>query len=371
MVIVLINTIILGGGLAGLSTALHINKGKTLILEKKKQTGQPVLCAEGIGSHVLKQLNIKPETEYVANTIQKIRITFPNNKTKTIQLKHLKGYILHRDKFEQYLARECIKKGVTIRNNAKFLKYDQKQRHVIYDYGGIQYITKTNIVVDATGIQACVGKNIGMNLKLKKEDICTCIQKTIQDNNINDDVIQLYLGKQIAPGGYAWVFPKGNHIANVGLGITKNQNRLQYYMQNLLNYLSLKPEKTLKEFRSCVPLSMPAEHIVKNNVLLVGDAARFVNAATGAGIGYSYKSGQIAGECITQYNNGWSKTLQNYEEIMKQTLYPRLIHAYRMKQKLTHNENTMNRLYYKFLPIIMLHRVFPFIEKYALKRFRY
>src|SRR5574341_1794094 len=77
---------------------------------------------------------------------------------------------------------------------------------------------RADIVIGADGVESKVGRWGGIDTALKPVDIETCAQFLV--SNIDPgEYSRFYLGSNYAPGGYVWVFPKGERTANVGIGV--------------------------------------------------------------------------------------------------------------------------------------------------------
>src|SRR5205085_11311536 len=76
---------------------------------------------------------------------------------------------------------------------------------------------RARIVIGADGVEAMVGRWAGLDTRVPARDMESCAQYVIEGIDFDPDAIYLQFGERIAPGGYAWLFPKGPGIANVGL----------------------------------------------------------------------------------------------------------------------------------------------------------
>jgi digeranylgeranylglycerophospholipid reductase len=130
---------------------------------------------------------------------------------------------------------------------------------------------------------------------------------------------EFYFGS-VAPGGYAWIFPKGDDIANVGLGVINTMTSRSAY-EHLLDFMknceATKNAVPVEFNVGGVPVGGPLENLVTNNVMLVGDAAGQVNPFTGGGIISGMQAGLIAGEVATNAikNGNWSyESLKEYKK---------------------------------------------------------
>jgi len=135
-----------------------------------------------------------------------------------------------------------------------------------------------------------------------------------------------YWGEIWAPGGYAWIFPRENGLALVGIGVRRPSKPVYYYLMNFIENhpiaaSKLKGSSIIGMSRGNVPLDTARKTVV-GNVLIVGDAAGQVNPVNGAGVEYAVICGKIAGEIAAGTINDQKskKTLMKYEEMWRQNL---------------------------------------------------
>jgi digeranylgeranylglycerophospholipid reductase len=129
------------------------------------------------------------------------------------------------------------------------------------------------------------------------KDMETCVQYTLGDIPIDADTCDFYFSREFAPGGYAWIFPKGSKTANVGLGIAGNFAR----QQSPDNYMDLFLEKffpdgsVLSKTVGGVPVDKTLKELIKPGFMVIGDAAHQTNPISGGGIVSGMIAGKIAG----------------------------------------------------------------------------
>ena len=126
-----------------------------------------------------------------------------------------------------------------------------------------------------------------------------------------DDALELHFGS-IAPGGYAWVFPKHNG-ANIGLGIQRKLAKgksLNLYSEE---FFSRYQGKISFRGAGSLPMSGTIPNFVKGNQLLVGDAAGMVLPSNGAGITIAMIGGRIAGQVVAEHLSDGTP-LEEYEK---------------------------------------------------------
>ncbi len=136
-------------------------------------------------------------------------------------------------------------------------------------------------------------------------------------------VVALDLGA--LPGGYGWVFPKGDHL-NVGVGGWRYLGpTLRSHLSALCRYYGL-DEGALRALRGhYLPMRGPGAAIARGPGLLVGDAAGLVDPLSGEGIYGAFVSGRLAARAIRGYLAGETPDLRSYEETVDSELMPDIV----------------------------------------------
>jgi digeranylgeranylglycerophospholipid reductase len=146
-----------------------------------------------------------------------------------------------------------------------------------------------------------------------------CLEYEMVDVNIDPHAAEMYFSARYAPGGYAWIIPLGSDSANVGVGIRASYLSGQRLPQILDCFIAEHPlarEKlaggeAVAVMRGAVPAGGSPPAIVKDNILLAGDAAGQVMATSGGGIPLAIVGGRIAGEAAAGCLRG-EERLEDY-----------------------------------------------------------
>ncbi len=168
---------------------------------------------------------------------------------------------------------------------------------LICQHGGKTWQIESNIVIGADGVETRVGRWAGIDTTIRMRDMETCSQVTIQSPKIDKGLCEFYFSQKDFPGGYAWVFPKGENTANVGLGISGNLVRKKSAQKRLDEFLSryYPGAAILSHTVGGVPCANRPARISGNGFMLVGDAAFQSNPMTGGGITSGIAGAKIAG----------------------------------------------------------------------------
>jgi len=288
--------IVVGAGPAGSTFArIAASKGlSVLLLERKTRIGVPVRCGEGVIDSGLR-LFYEPCPEWIATTIDKFCFIAPNGSSIAVKLQE-KGYILNRNVFDSDLAKFAEKEGATVVTNANvnsLLFENDKVAGVKGICNNEPFEITSKLVIGADGVESRIGRFAGINTKINLNNIDSGYQKTISGIDVDRNVCSFYISNELAPGGYIWIFPKGNDSANIGIGISgKAHINGKSAKTRLDEFLDSKYPKHKVESISVggIPLSKPIKQMVTDSVMLIGDAARTVNPLSGGGIILGMKS---------------------------------------------------------------------------------
>jgi len=314
--------IVVGAGPAGTTTARKAaEKGASvLILDKKRDIGIPVRCAEGVSEQSLRNL-IDVEDTWIAQIITKSKFVAPDG-TEIESVPGERGLILHRKIFDIALAEKAVRAGSHIITRAYVsgvIKNNEQVTGVRIEKNGKEEEIKASVVIGADGIESHIGRWAGLNVINKKSYMLPCYQMLLSNIDIDPECVEFYLGEKVAPGGYLWIFPKGDCIANVGLGIDIEKAGQKNPFTCLNEFIKKKfPHSACLSMTAGGVTSGPSPSvIVGNGLMLVGDAAFQINPLTGGGIINSMIAGEIAGRVAAeavQEGNVSAKRLAVYQK---------------------------------------------------------
>jgi digeranylgeranylglycerophospholipid reductase len=157
--------------------------------------------------------------------------------------------------------------------------------------------------------------------------------------DIDEGICDFYFGTQIAPGGYLWIFPKGKGMANVGIGIAGNRAdkiTAQAYLDHFIE-ANFPTGSVLGVVAGGIPLGGTLKRIVKDGLMLVGDAAHQAFPHTGGGIENALEAGVLAGEVAVdalRAGDYSSRFLEKYQTSWHHRLGKDMSLSYRIKELL-------------------------------------
>lgn len=298
--------IVIGAGPAGSMAAIN-SKCDAILIDQRPEIGVPKQCAEGVSESLFEKIGVKPKKEWISKEIKATYMIPPSGIQIKLDDKKVKkakfGFVLNRKDFDKGLAEIAANTGAELMPKTRFIRAERTERGVkVY----AKQFNKTieiegKILIACDGVQSRAAKSFGLDTTLPLRYIESCYQYEMTDIEV-ESAVELYFGRVYAPGGYAWVFPKGENSANVGVGIVPSlaEKRAKDYLDDFLKQKRLKGGKIVEINAGAVPVSPPMKKTYANNLMVCGDAARMVNPLTGGGIHTACISGSIAGKIATK-----------------------------------------------------------------------
>jgi len=319
------DVIVVGGGPGGLFAAMEAAKAgsSVLLCERKREMGIPVRCGEAVGEDDFTKY-IAMEERWIGAKINTFILVLPNGKEVKLKNDIYTGYILNRDLFEYDLATKASDAGAKILMKANVTDLihseDGSIKGIRVDETGETHEYFASVVIAADGVESRIARKTGINTTIKPKDIEPCVQVTVSNANLNENALYLYIGRCYAPGGYAWVFPKANNCANIGLGINGKYASSEKHSKDYLDEFLKKyfPHVSIQRYvTGGVPVSTNLKTLAKENLLIVGDAGRMVNPMNGGGITHAISSGIQAGQAAAEACSKPDKLQKTFNKYQK------------------------------------------------------
>ncbi len=282
------DVLVVGAGPAGSSAALAAAKGgaRVLMVDRKKEAGVPVQCAEFIPIPVLQRCS--EASGIICQSVTTMRTHLPDGEVVSMRSK---GAICNRGRFDAYLAGRAVDAGAEVIRGASAFRLTNGV--VLVNGGGVVWEIRPAVIVGADGPSSVVRQW----MQLRRND-CVRGRQYLLPLGCKLETTEIYFHNQI-PGGYGWLFPKGE-VANVGIGVEPRYEKSSLsILKNFVNELHgnkiLKDVKPLAVTGGLIPVGGPAK-VWRGNIVLAGDAAGHCHPVSGAGIANAIFAGELAGE---------------------------------------------------------------------------
>jgi flavin-dependent dehydrogenase len=298
------------------------------MIERRRQVGQPVRCAEYIPAMLKGQLGLGGA--YVVQKIEGMRTFVPGQAaTETLA----PGYVIRRESFDRTLVAAACQAGAELRCATRATALHPDGDVALSPGDGPTTTVCPKVIIGADGPLSTVGRWVGA----VNRHLLSGVQMTLP---LVDplETTEIYFDPEIV-AGYGWLFPKGK-VANVGLGMlrtTGGRPSVQKVLDGFIRRLEA-------EGKICgVPVAhvagwIPAEPVrnaVHGKIMLVGDAAGHTHSITGAGIFAAVTCGKLAGKYAAAAVAGNDMTLlRDYDREWQDLFGDTLARAHRRRRQM-------------------------------------
>jgi digeranylgeranylglycerophospholipid reductase len=312
--------LIVGGGPVGCRAAykLAIAGHQVAVLEKNSSIGGPVCCTGIVSRDCLKRFSIPQEL--VLKELSSAVVHSPSGKIIRLERKDVQAAVIDRGAFNAWMARQAQDAGADylLAHNVTDIQVNPDGVVATVDRRGKKDYFTARAMVLACGFGTHLPEKLGSG---KAREWTAGAQTEVQARDLKE--VEIYLGKDIAPGFFGWLVPCGESTALAGLMAKEDADG------RLDRFLSLLKDEKKIAFVKGKPLYrgitlMPPRATYKHNVLLAGDAAGQVKPLTGGG-GYfgllcadmaaealhaSMEAGDFSVPRLSAYEKEWKRLLE-------------------------------------------------------------
>ncbi|CAH9095809.1 unnamed protein product [Cuscuta epithymum] len=330
---------VVGGGPAGGSAAETLARGgvETFLIERKMDNCKP--CGGAIPLCMVGEFDIP--LDLIDRRVTKMKMISPSNVAvdigRTLKPHEYIGMV-RREVLDAFLRERAAAAGASVINGL-FLKMDLPKstaapyvlHYSAYDSkvggAGEKKTLEVDAVIGADGANSRVAKSIDAG----DYEYAIAFQERIRisDDKMKyyEDLAEMYVGDDVSPDFYGWVFPKCDHVA-VGTGtVTHKQDIKKFQLATRQRAESkISGGKIIRVEAHPIP-EHPRPRRIQDRVALVGDAAGYVTKCSGEGIYFAAKSGRMCAEAIVEGSSRGKRMveesdLRKYLEKWDKTYWP-------------------------------------------------
>ncbi len=329
------DVLISGAGPAGSMAAYELAiRGVPVLILEKSDFPRYKVCGAGLTHKIIRQIPF--DISHLLETkIQTIKFSSGFRDGFTRCSSEPMMYCSSRDKFDDYLLRKAVEAGARIIHGEQVVEVFQEKDFVTA-------VTKTGnfrskLLIGADGASGIVARSAGLRADIKP-GLAWEAEVKVDPQTIKVYSNTMFLDWGAFPGGYAWVFPKGDHFSiGVGGPATLAKWMMPYY-RKLVDYIGgeemthpIHILETISLKSWPIPVRVKRSRFHNGRILVTGDAAGLTDPLTGEGIYYAVRSGLLAAESSHEYLKGANPSLESFTRAVNDELMAELLEANRIK----------------------------------------
>jgi len=320
---------VVGAGPCGSYSALvAARRGADVsVIEEHMELGVPSHCAGHVSAHGLKTLGLDIPSDLIENEIRIANFHSPFGRTLRVECKKPVSYVIDRVLFDQYLAELAARAGVSylMGARAESLLVDASHVRGISVRGERQSQVEAKVVINAEGVHAGLLKKANLPSPRKEAIVIGVQGYSARVSDVEPESVEVYLGGSYAPGFFAWIIPRNDGSAKVGLAANRGNPRT--LLEHFVTKHPIASRKILEPLTDVslhpIPLGGPSLRTYASGLLVVGDAASQVKPTTGGGIVFGLTCSRVAADLAAEsvaVGDCSSQVLSRYQESWREML---------------------------------------------------
>jgi len=289
-----LDVLVVGAGPAGSATAIHLARGGVrVLLADRARFPRDKPCGGGLTGRALRRIPVDP-SPVVERDVDRfeLRLRYGSSFART----HDKPLIrmTQRRKLDAFLAERAADAGAEFRDGTNVEVTELTDGGVTARVG--DEVVHADALVGADGANGIVARAIGVNEEIVRG---VALEGNIPLTRLDEDLVRTaVIELAVLPGGYGWVFPKGDH-ANLGVGGWGSEGpALRGHLARLARAHGVDPAALTEVRGHRLPMRPLGTAPATGRMLLVGDAAGLIDPLSGDGMYEAFVSARLAADAI-------------------------------------------------------------------------
>ena len=326
------DAVVVGGGPCGSFAALNLAKQgiKAIVFEEHSEIGIPTHCPGHLSIKGLKRLGLYPlPEEIVENEFYGAVFHPPKGRSFSVHFSQPVTCTVDRALFDRHIAQMAQNIGACYHLSSRvesLIENGFVKGVTARENGEVEEKFPAKIVIDAEGISSRILRQSRLS-PLKRHMLVNAVHAEVENiKDAEEDMVEVFLGKDYAPGFYAWLIPKKDGKAKIGLA-TKTGNPKELLQRLMLKHTvaskKLQGARVLRTTFHPISLNGPIAKTYSDGFLTVGDAASQVKPTTGGGVILGMTCARIAAQVANeafQRDDFSAEFLSTYQMRCKETL---------------------------------------------------
>ena len=311
------DVVVVGGGPAGALAGVAAAQAGAKVLLLERATRAPARCTGLVSPQAVELLSIPPSL--IREKIRAARIHSPGGQMLELSSQRTKGYVIDRAGLDRLLLARAGEAGVEVRAGVAATGYAEGLVHTTSGK------VSCEVLIGADGPVSSVARWVGLS---RPKELLVGLQAIVRAE-IPREQVEVFLGRQVAPGFFAWAVPAGE--GEVRVGLATQHGKVAGELLDRLLATRFPQAEVVAKVAGLIPIG-PPPRTTAGRVLLVGDAAGQVKPTSGGGLYFGAVCAQLAGQLAAQ----GPSALQRYEESWRNAIGEELSFGLRARHVLKH-----------------------------------
>ncbi|MDR7423208.1 MAG: NAD(P)/FAD-dependent oxidoreductase [Armatimonadota bacterium] len=314
------DVLVVGAGPGGATAAAACARLglRTLLLEEHPEVGTPTHCTGKLSVHAFARFGLP--VALAQASLRAAALYAPDGTRAHVRRAALDSYVVDRHPFDRFLADRAAAAGAEVLTGARARSVAREggRLRVEVDRRGGRLVVVTPLVIDAEGASPVLPAQLGV---APRRTLVHGLQYEMDGVRLEaDDAPELYFGRDVAPGFFAWIMPTGPGRGRLGLAVDPRLTRRPplYFLERLaaghpVASRRVAGARVVRKLAGRIPILGLRRPTWTEGMLVVGDAAGQVKATSGGGIYFAMLAGELSAAAAARYLGGDPGALRAYE----------------------------------------------------------
>ena len=317
----------IGGGPASAFAAIEILKHhkNVDIFEEHKEIGVPINCAGLISVKGFEKLKVKLPKECIQYKVKGSKFYSPSGHEFFVKRNEIQAYVIDRSIFDKFLIQKVEELDGKVHLKSKVTGIIKKGNAAVglnVKSSNVNETIDSKIVIDGEGVAARFVKQMGMKTS-RRDTIVPSIHYEMKNVKMDQDYVEIYMGRKVAPGFFAYIIPTSDNTARVAVG--SRYGKPIHYIKHFIKKhpiasKKLKNGQVFQKGGGLIMIGGPIKKTYAGGFMGVGDSVGHVKATTGGGVVFGGLCAKIAGNVAVEAlkKNDFSENfLKKYQKSWK------------------------------------------------------
>lgn len=318
---------VVGAGPAGSNAARILARDHDVAIAEEHPTpGQPLQCAGLVTARGVPSF----ARDSIIGDVKGVRVHSPLGYVLELKARRSRAYVLDRPRFDKIMFHGAVDAGARplLGTSVRGVRQTESEVHSDLRSEGHVSAISSGILVGADGYKSICRR--AAHLPSPKH-MLTGIQADLKGVESEPEFVEVYIGRDVAPGFFAWSVPAGD-LTRVGLCTWDSEDVPAVYLKKVLERPEFRKARKVSSASGKIPIG-PGRTAVRDRIMLVGDAACHAKPLSGGGVYTGLKGAELCAQVASASLRGVPGTAtEDYDALWTEAFGKELSRAFRIRK---------------------------------------